>query len=111
MKRILIIGTSGSGKTTLAKRLTNILTITAFDTDEYYWNPGWQPVNEKNYMEAICSIIANESWIISGNFSNLQHPIWQRCDTIIWLDYKLLEMYLSRIDTFIKTYDYRTIML
>ena len=90
MKRIIITGTSGCGKTYLAKRLAKIFGIPFHDLDEYYWNPNWKVRAIKEYTELVTALTANEYWVISGNFSNTSHPVWQRCDTLIWLDYNIL---------------------
>lgn len=86
MQRILIVGTSGSGKTTLAKKLTQLLEIPAYDLDDYYWLPNWQP--NPDYLEQqLNQIISHSNWIISGNYSKFKAILWEQADTIIWLDY------------------------
>jgi adenylate kinase family enzyme len=102
MKRIIIVGVSGCGKTTLALELAKILKIPSYDLDEYYWNPDWQPKNAQEFTNLVTILTANENWIISGNFSNTDHTIWQRCDTIIWLDYNFLRCFYRAFTRSIK---------
>lgn len=90
MKRIIIIGTSGCGKTTLAKRLSKILNIPSYDLDDYYWLPKWQPQTDKEFVKIVDKLSNKKTWIMNGNYSKVNHFIWDRSDTIIWLDYSLL---------------------
>lgn len=87
MKRIFIVGTSGCGKTTLANNLGSILNIPSIDVDDHYWLPGWQQRDEKEFESIITKLAKTDSWVISGNSSKA--IIFERCDTIIWLDYSI----------------------
>jgi adenylate kinase family enzyme len=89
MKCIMIVGVSGSGKTYTAEMLGKLLIIPFYDLDEYYWDPGWRKKEKDEFAKSIKEITAKETWIISGNFSSMEIPIWQRCDCIIWLDYSI----------------------
>ena len=89
MKRIIITGASGSGKTYTARKLSMALDITNYDLDDYGWNSEWQLRDKHEFTESINTITQQKTWIISGNFSSLEQYIWQRCDTLIWLDYNI----------------------
>lgn len=89
MKRIFVIGVSGSGKTTLAAKLAKKLKIKHLDIDDAYWLPGWVERPTKEHDKIIDEFTNKDKWIISGNTSDLSSPIWERCDTIIWLDYSI----------------------
>jgi len=104
MKRIVIIGTSGCGKTTLAKKLSKILNITCYDLDDYYWLPNWQPQSDKEFFNIVDMLSSKKTWIMSGNYSKVNHFIWERCDTIIWMDYSLLRCLYQGIKRSLKRY-------
>lgn len=87
MKRIFIVGTSGCGKTTLANNLGFIYNIPSIDVDDYYWMPGWQKRDAKEFEIMITKLAKTDSWVISGNSS--KKILFERCDTIIWLDYSI----------------------
>ena len=89
MKHIIVAGVSGSGKTYTAKSIGKLLNIPHFDLDDYYWEPGWQSKDRQEFNNIIGALTEKETWVISGNFSNTEMPIFKRCDYIIWLDYNI----------------------
>lgn len=90
MKRIVIIGTTGSGKTTLGENLGRTLNVPATDLDVLHWEDDWQEVPHEVFEQRVIEAISSERWIITGNYSRVQHLIWHKADTIIWLDYPFL---------------------
>lgn len=89
MKRICVIGTSGSGKTILGKALAQRLCLPFIDSDSFYWQAGWQPASEAVLHEKIFAATAGQSWVFDGNYLSSRHSVWQRADTIVWLDFSL----------------------
>lgn len=89
MERICIIGTSGSGKTTLGKALAHRLHLPFVDSDSFYWQAGWQPTSQAILQERVLSATSGEAWVFDGNFLSLRHFVWQRADTIVWLNFSL----------------------
>lgn len=51
MKKIVIIGCCGGGKTTLAYKLSETLSIEAYDLDDYFWHAGWVVTPEGKYND------------------------------------------------------------
>lgn len=90
MKRIVIIGTTGSGKTTLGENLGRILNVPVADLDVLNWENDWQEAPLAVFEERVIDATSGEGWIITGNYSRVQHLIWDKADTIIWLDYSFL---------------------
>lgn len=89
VKRICIIGTSGSGKTTLGKALAQRLHLPFIDSDSFYWEADWQAASQAVLKERVLAATSGESWIFDGNYLSLRDFVWQRADTIIWLDFSL----------------------
>ena len=87
MQRIVVIGTSGSGKSTLAEALAQQLHMPFVDLDRLFWEPGWTQVSTEVFRERVTEAIAGEGWVVGGNYSRARDLIWQRADTVIWLDY------------------------
>lgn len=72
MHRILIFGAAGSGTTTLAKKLSESLNISHFDSDEYYWVKTDPPYTIKSdVIERQTKLKADlekeKNWVASGS--------------------------------------------
>lgn len=89
MKRIVVVGATGSGKSTLAGRLAGILGCPFVEPDALFWGPSWTPVPREEFRRKVVEAIAGDVWTIGGNYSVARDLIWQRADTLIWLDYPL----------------------
>jgi adenylate kinase family enzyme len=89
MKRICVIGTSGSGKTTLGKALAQHLRLPFIDSDSFYWQASWQPTSQAVLQEKIFAATSGQAWVFDGNYLSLRHFVWQRADTVVWLDFSL----------------------
>ena len=87
MKKIMIIGGSGAGKSTLAKNLDTLLNIPVYHLDAYYWKPGWQSIERTEIKRLQQSFVAEDSWIIDGNYSATMDIRLQAADTVIFLNY------------------------
>ena len=87
--RVVIIGLPGCGKSTLAQSLATALHCEHIEIDTLYWGPGWEPRSDEVLRREIASRIAPQSWVADGNYSRLRDLLWQRADTLVWLDYAL----------------------
>ena len=89
MQRISIVGTSSCGKTTLARRIAALVDAPHIELDAIHWGPNWTPLSQEVMHERVAAAAAGESWVIEGGYSFVRDLIWQRADTVIWLDYSL----------------------
>lgn len=87
-KKIIVLGCSGSGKSTLSKKLGEILNIRVIHLDKLYWNENWVHVSLEEFDKRLDFEMSKESWIIDGNFGRTIPKRLERCDTVIYLDYK-----------------------
>lgn len=94
MRRISIVGSSGSGKTTLARTISDRLSLPHLELDAVHHQPDWQPLPPDQFRAAVQPLVDTDAWVIDGNYrsAGIQDLIWERADTIIWLD-------LSRLTT------------
>ncbi|HFD39830.1 MAG TPA: AAA family ATPase [Anaerolineae bacterium] len=87
LERIHVVGTSGVGKTTLARRLAQRLGIPHVELDALYWGPDWTPM--PGFRERVAEALRGEAWTVDGNYRVVRDIIWDRADTVVWLDYAL----------------------
>jgi adenylate kinase family enzyme len=87
MKRIAIIGSPGSGKSTLARKLGEISGLPVFHLDRLFWNPGWVQSPKPVWIALQSALVAQDSWIIDGNYGATLHIRAAAADTIIFLDF------------------------
>jgi adenylate kinase family enzyme len=86
VQRISVVGNSGSGKTTLAARLAAALGVPHLELDSVFHLPGWQPRPAEEFRAIVSGFTAGDAWVVDGNYSKVRDLIWQRADTVIWLD-------------------------
>lgn len=90
MERIMIIGCGGSGKSTLALQLGERTGLPVVHLDQLFWTPGWVSVSKEEFDRRHRKAIAQEKWIIDGNFDRTIPERLTRCDTVVYLDFSRL---------------------
>ena len=63
--------------------------------DQLFWKPNWVESNDDEFIPKIESVVLGESWVLDGNYSRPNDIKWQHADTIIWLDYSYLRIFLQ----------------
>lgn|SRR5574343_138919 len=87
--KIIIIGEAGRGKSTLAKKLSVILNIPEYSTDDMYYEIKFNKIREKSEALTLANKISAENkWIIEGTTIWLIEPFIQKADLIIFLKHK-----------------------
>jgi adenylate kinase family enzyme len=87
LNRVLVIGASGAGKSILAAKISAITGLPYTPTDDFYWQDNWQPASEESVIAAADRVTAQAQWVLDGNFDYQRHFVWQRADTVVWLDF------------------------
>jgi adenylate kinase family enzyme len=88
-KRISVRGTSGSGKTTLGKALAAKLGVPYVELDAINHQPNWQEIEVGEFRRRVGEAVAQDAWVIDGNYAKIRDLVMERCDTVVWLDYPL----------------------
>jgi adenylate kinase family enzyme len=84
-QRVLVSGISGAGKTRLARRLSVRLGLPYHELDALHHGPGWVPRPE--FAEDVRRFAARDEWVTEDQYhSILGDLLWERADTVIWLD-------------------------
>lgn len=87
MRRILVVGSTGAGKSTLARGLSGRLGLPYHEMDALYFTGAGWAVNEK-LREDVLRITAEPRWVIDSlGYPEVRDLMWDRADTVIWLDY------------------------
>ena len=69
--KIAIMGYAGAGKTYLSNFLSNIHAAPVLHLDTVKYDLNWQPVSDESALKTVSEFMAQESWIIEGNYKNL----------------------------------------
>ena len=92
-RRIAVVGPSGSGKSALAAALAAHLGVPVIDLDALFHEPGWRPppveVFRTRVQSALLAPEAASGYVSAGNYSAVQDLVWERAETVIWLDLPL----------------------
>lgn len=97
MQRISVIGSSaGAGKTSFAKRMAAQLGFRFIELDALHWGPGWTALDADAFRTRVERELDSDDWVTDGNYGKLGELIYERADTVVWLDVPL-RVALSRI--------------
>ena len=104
MDRIMIIGCGGSGKSTLARQLGQKLGLPVVHLDKLFWTPGWVSISKDEFDRVHEAALAEEKWIMDGNFDRTIPKRLQRCDTVIYLDFSRFACLMGVLKRVLTTY-------
>jgi adenylate kinase family enzyme len=86
VRQVSVGGTSGSGKSTLARELAAILRVPHLELDSVFHQPGWAALPTGEFRARVAEFVARDGWVVDGNYSIVRDLIWDRADTVAWLD-------------------------
>jgi adenylate kinase family enzyme len=86
VQRVSVVGNSGSGKTTMARALAAAIGAPFLELDSIYHQPGWAELETQEYRRRVAEFVAAGSWVVDGNYSKVRDLIWDRADTVAWVD-------------------------
>jgi adenylate kinase family enzyme len=86
IQRVLVVGTTNAGKTTMARRLAARIGAPHVELDALFWGPNWAEASDEDFFANVANRTAGDSWVVCGNYSRVQHLLWPRADTMVWLD-------------------------
>jgi adenylate kinase family enzyme len=86
VQRISVVGNSGSGKTTVARAIAAALGVPQLELDSVFHQPDWQPLETEEFRRVVSEFTAAGAWVVDGNYSGVRDIVWDRADTVIWVD-------------------------
>ena len=89
MKRVIVIGSPGAGKSTFARKLRDKTGLPLYHLDNIWHRSDRTTISREEFDERLNAILANDSWIIDGNYSRTLELRLKNCDTVFLLDYPL----------------------
>jgi adenylate kinase family enzyme len=102
MRRVLVIGPCGSGKSTLARDLAPRMGLPLVHMDQLGWQAGWVGTEKAELTARLAEVVAQDAWMIEGNYGSTLAPRLERADTVIYLDFPIrlcLQRLIKRIMT------------
>lgn len=85
-KRIMIIGSCGAGKSYLSTKLARNINYPLIHLDKEFWQPDWVEPDKPEWLKKVQEIVAEDKWIIDGNYGGSLGIRMQRADLIVILD-------------------------
>ena len=82
-----MIGCPGSGKSTFSRELHRVTGLPLYHLDMMYWNADRTTVEKAIFRKRLGDVIAEDAWIIDGNYGSTMEMRMAACDTVIFLDY------------------------
>ncbi|MBQ7354591.1 MAG: adenylate kinase [Clostridia bacterium] len=89
MKKVCVIGCPGSGKSTFSRALCEITGLPLCHLDLLYHNPDRTTVGKPIFRERLAKVLAEDQWVIDGNYGSTMELRIAACDTVFFLDYSV----------------------
>ncbi|MFC7640951.1 hypothetical protein ACFQX6_08055 [Streptosporangium lutulentum] len=86
MRRVSVVGISGSGKSTLATAIAGRLGVPWLELDSVFHMRDWTPRPIPEFRAEVDRFTSGEGWVVDGNYSAVRDLVWERADTVIWID-------------------------
>ena len=96
-RRVHVIGTSGSGKTTVVRAIADKLGIRHIELDAINWQPEWTDLPKDEFYDRVKEATEEGDWTIDGNYRVVRQLLWDRVDTIVWLDTPFILVFLRML--------------
>ncbi len=94
-QRSNVVGTCGSGKTTVGIAIAKGLGCPFIELDALAWLPGWTSRPQEELRHLIETHTRGSAWVVDGNCGRVRDIVWQRADSVVWLDYTFLAVFVQ----------------
>ena len=87
MQKVIVIGCPGGGKSTFARRLHKLSGLPLHHLDTIWHKPDRTTVSRQEFDEKLGLLLAQDEWVIDGNYNRTMERRMAACDTVFLLDY------------------------
>ncbi len=84
--KVSIVGNSGSGKSTTGRRLATALAVPYVEIDALNHLANWTALEPAELLAEVDHATTGDGWVVDGNYSSVLDLVWERADTVVWLD-------------------------
>jgi adenylate kinase family enzyme len=70
----------------VAAELARTLEYPHIELDAIFHQPGWTPLDDKDFMCRVRAAIDQPTWVVDGNYSTVRTAVWEEADTVVFLD-------------------------
>ena len=95
MRRILVIRSGGAGKSTAARAIAAAAGLPLVHLDRVFWHAGWQPTPDEEWARIVDAWIAEEEWVIDGNYGGTLPSRLARAEAVVFLHVPLLDLLVA----------------
>lgn len=102
VKKVIVIGCPGAGKSTFARALQEKTRLPLHHLDLLWHRPDGTHISREEFDAQLGQWLAQEGWILDGNYARTLERRLRACDTVFFLDYPpqlCLEGARSRLGT------------
>lgn len=85
-QRWWFLGCSGSGKSTWAARLAERCSLTHYELDATFHQPGWTSLDSTEMLRRTRAYAAGDAWVIDGNYSSTRSVLATRPTVVVAMD-------------------------
>lgn len=90
MKKVAIVGCGGSGKSHVARALGEALDAPVTHLDAAFYDDEWNELPMEKFAAVQRDMVAQEKWVIDGNYNSTLQIRLQACDTVVLMDVSTL---------------------
>lgn len=89
MRRIMVIGPCGAGKSTASAIISDRLSLPLYHLDKLHWKAGWVEGSREQLRAELAPILAQDRWLIDGNYGSTMAQRLAHADQVLYLDYSI----------------------
>ncbi|MCM1094014.1 MAG: adenylate kinase [Lachnospiraceae bacterium] len=91
MKKVIVIGCPGAGKSTFSRKLSAKTGLPLYYLDMIWHRPDRTVIGREKFDNCLAEIIAEEKWILDGNYARTLPLRLAHCDIVFFFDLPLDE--------------------